>query len=271
MAREIQSADVLQISDNFAKQGIKTDFSNNKVIAWCCEKTANIFNDLNQRYDLNLELPKGIFVEDFAKLNINYEILPGFCTLAPTRLKANSSEITPEKTIFFNNFETALTKIPEDLKSKYNWNKINTTATVNYQNKYKSTDNFLEPFFNEFFHVVHLQNLMKNQGNKNYQKYIERALSKNGLTNYEKRYGTKVSTICDYAKDNPLEAVACDITKRTADVLDKKTLLPTSNPFAHSPYNASYINDAKTTSFIKSNKNRSLEELLNDFWNGKFD
>jgi len=271
MAREIQSADVLQISDNLAKQGIKTGFSNNKVIAWCCEKTANIFNDLNKRYDLNLELPKGIFVEDFAKLNIDYEILPGFCTLAPIRLKANSSEITPEKTIFFNNFETALTKIPEDLKSKYNWNKINTTATVNYQNKYKSTDNFLEPFFNEFFHIVHIQNLIKNHGEKSYQKYIQQALSENGLISYEKRYGSKVSAICDYAKANPLEAVACDITKRTVDVLDKETLLPKSNPFANSPYNGSYIHQAKIPSFLKQNKNKSLEELMNDFWNGKFD
>ena len=68
MQAEINHCDPLKISSEFIKMGVPTDFKDNKVIAWCSLKCAEIINNINQKYKLGLTLPKGIFVEDFAEL-----------------------------------------------------------------------------------------------------------------------------------------------------------------------------------------------------------
>jgi len=49
MLQEIQREDVLEISSRLAQKGIPTDFKNNKIVAWCCDKTIDILQKLNDR------------------------------------------------------------------------------------------------------------------------------------------------------------------------------------------------------------------------------
>ena len=79
--QEIQRADILEISSRLAKKGIPTDFKGNKIIAWCCDKTIEIFEQINQKFKTNLSLPKGIFVENFQSLNVDTPNMYGFCNL----------------------------------------------------------------------------------------------------------------------------------------------------------------------------------------------
>ena len=60
---------------------------------------------MNEKYGLNLGIPKGIFVEDFKKLKIAEKEAAGFLNFAPAKLYLGNDKITPEKTIFFNEFE----------------------------------------------------------------------------------------------------------------------------------------------------------------------
>ncbi len=70
MMEEIQKTDVLEISKKFVQKGISTDFKGNKVIAWCCDKTVVILEELNNRFGQKLALPSALEVENFERLNV---------------------------------------------------------------------------------------------------------------------------------------------------------------------------------------------------------
>ena len=55
-----------------------------------------------------------------------------------------------------------------------------------------------------------------------------------------------------------------------ANSLDKETLMPTKNPFINTPYEKFYFWQSKKTP-IYQEKDRALNEILRNFWNGKFD
>ena len=105
MKREIGMADIPRISAELSKKGIETDFKQNRVVGWASKKCVEFIEDLNQHFGLELGMPKGIFVEDFRKLNITKQDSAGFCNMAPTKLYTEREDIVPEKTIFFNSFE----------------------------------------------------------------------------------------------------------------------------------------------------------------------
>lgn len=65
MQSEIHAADVRKISQEFAKNGIQTDFKGNKVVAWCSLMCYQIIKGLNTNYGLKLGLPNGIFLDMF--------------------------------------------------------------------------------------------------------------------------------------------------------------------------------------------------------------
>lgn len=171
-AEEIRNTDVLEISDRLARRGIETDFKGNKVVAWCCEKTVSIFQQLNEKFGADLALPKGIYVEDFAKLNIDSPAALGFCNLRPTELKKNSNEIIPSRTLFFNSFETLPKQIPPEKKWLWDWNYINKITDFNYAIKQSATDFFLDPFFEENIHVSHEDRLLRKFGGKTLAKKL---------------------------------------------------------------------------------------------------
>lgn len=247
MMYEIQHADVLEISDKLAQKGILTDFKGNKVIAWCCDKTVDIFQQLNKG------VPKGIYVEDFNSLNVDNPNMYGFCNLAPIALKKGSDEIVPSRTVFFNTL--------------HNWDEIDSISDKNYLTRYSGTDFFLDIPSHEFCHVIQEDHLLDLYDGETLLEILQLIHSPNQIIEYQKKYGTQVSKICSYAKTNQLEAVACDLSKQIANSLDKSRLIPIKNPFARIPYQE---DDLSLTQKLKTKIN-PLNGILRNFWNGKFD
>ena len=94
MKNEIVSSDVAKISKYLERQGVQNDFKNNKVIAGCVLKVFELMKPLK------MGLPRGVFVEDFKKLNIS-ENHPAMVNLVPTKLYKEEDFIVPEMVIFF--------------------------------------------------------------------------------------------------------------------------------------------------------------------------
>lgn len=275
--KEIQTADILEISNKLAKKGIDSDFKNNKVIAWCSDKSIEIFETLNNKFGINLAFPRGIYVEDFENLNYENKIAYGLCNFFQTTLRKNSDKLIDGETVFFNTFETILPKLPKDKQWKYDWNNINEITDYRFAQKNTSTDHFLYTPLHEFIHVTHEERIFNKLINENeetagnilLEKY-ESALDSEQIKIFQKKYGKKLSKICTHAKDGALETVACDIPRLIAKTLDKKTLMPTRNPFVDSPYDDLQINNkAKFYFFLK--QDTKLNKILKNIWNGKFD
>lgn len=273
IAREIRNADVLAISDRLAKKGIPTDFKGNKVIAWCSEKTVEIFQQLNERFGLKLALPKGIYVEDFADLNVTSPTMTSFCNLQPSKkLRKNSNERIEEGVVFFNTFETIHKQASPLEKWRYDWKHINRRANVDYENNSTSTNLFLFPFFHEFTHSAHINRLLKKIQGEVLAGKVEKVYSQEGFQEYLTKYGGKIAQICKYALENPFEAIACDAPRIIVNSLNPKTLEPTKHPFINTPYENLHFWQPKRIRIPEySDQDRPLTEILRNFWNGKFD
>lgn len=271
-AEEIINTDVAEISARLAKKGIPTDFKGNKVITWCCDKAINIFQQLNERYGTHLTLPKGIYVEDFANLNIGSITKADFCNFTPTQLIKDSNEIVPSRTVFFNTFETANHQATPETRWLYNWTQVNKIADFNQAIRQSGTDFFLDTFLHELSHVSHEDRLLVKLGGKALAQKIVSLQSSQQIAEYQRKYGKKISQICDYALTDPLEAVACDMSRTIVRSLDKETLMPIRNPFVNTPYEKLYFWQPKRINIpIYSDQDRPLQEILRNFWNGKFD
>ena len=229
--RCIKYSDTRKISLALMNNGIESDFKNNKVLAWASFQCFRIINALNNWYNLNLGLPKGIFVEDFNKLKIKDKAATGFLNFAPTKLYIGEDKVTPEKTIFFNEFKG----FNYSGGNEY-WDRIDTILDENFDKHFTSTDFFLEPILHEFLHAVHEQNLIQKLGANKAVKLLEETLNPQKLETFRAKYGRMFEKICTYASESPFEAVACDFSKRTIENLDKTTLLPQSNFIQRSPY-----------------------------------
>ena len=269
MIQEIQRANVSEISIKLAKKGIPTDFKGNKIIAWCCDKTVEIFEQIDKNFGANLTLPKGIYVEDFANLNVDSQTLRGFCNLLPTEeLRKNSNERILDRIVFFNTFDTFRSQQLQKNQWRWDWRYINSNADIDYSGKHSSTDHFLEVFLHELSHASHESRLLKKLKAEKTDKIIKELNKEEQLQKYRKLYGSRVNQICNYAANTPLDAIACDMSRTIANSLDKDTLLPKTNPFLNTPY--------EKLSFWQrvpkySNTDRPLNEILRNFWNGKFD
>jgi hypothetical protein len=250
---------------------LPTDFKGNKVIAWCCDKTIEIFERLNKRYRTHLSLPKGIFVENFENLNLDSPRKLGFCNLLPTKLKKHSDEIIPSRVIFFNSFETARNQAKPNMCEVHNWNNLDEIADSLYANNQSGSDFFLDPVMHEFTHSSHEDRLLNRLGGKVLAEEIYKIKDNEQVAKFQKKYGQKLSKICDYASTDPLEAVASDMPRIIESCLDKKTLLPMHNPFVNSPYERLYFWQPKRIRIpIYTDQDRPLQEILRNFWNGKF-
>ena len=262
MRQEIASTDVVKISREFFNHGIETDFKNNKVIAWCSLQCLKLIKFMNEKYGLNLGIPKGIFVEDFNKLKIAEKEATGFLNFAPAKLYLGDDKIIPEKTIFFNEFEGFNYSGGNEF-----WNRIDRMSDENFDRRFSSTDFFLEPVLHEFLHAVHEDNLIRKLGGKRVVKILESALSPLHLEVFRAKYDRLLEPICTYASTTPFEAVACDFSKRTIENLDKTTLLPQSNFIRKSPY--------KKQNFLEYHliykPESKLTQTLRRFWNGKME
>jgi len=256
MMEEIRRTDVLEISKKLAKKGILTDFKGNKVVAWCCDKTVGILEELNNRFGQKLALPSAIEVENFERLNVENSNALGTCNMLPTKLKKNSNELTLPRAIFFN--------------SLHNWENIDKIADNDYAIGLSSTPHFLNFSLHESVHSAHEDRLLDKVGATIFVRELDLYRNRGHITGYQKKYGGQISQICDYAKTNPFEAIACDIPRVIVSVLDKETLMPIKNPFTGTPYdNLSFWQRLNNTN--PSGKTKSLNKILRRFWNGKFD
>ncbi len=256
MMQEIQQADVVEISKKLAQKGIPTDFKDNKVIAWCCDKTVGILEELNNRFGQKLALPSAIEVENFERLNVENTNILSTCNMLPTKLRKNSAERTPPRGIFFN--------------SLYNFENIDKIADDDYVIGLSSTPHFLNFSLHEVIHSAHEYRLLDRLGAKTLARELDLYKNQKQVTEYQQKYREKVLKICAYAETDPFEAIACDMSRVIADSLDKKTLLPTRNPFIGTPYEKlSFWQRVNIPNC--SDDERPLQEILRRFWNGKFD
>lgn len=254
MMHEIRTADVLKISDRLELKGIPTDFKDNQIIAWCCDKAIGILEQINQRFGTNLSFPRYIAAEKFEHLDIDTPHAYGFCNLTPSPLIKGSDDNIPSRIVFFN---------PE-----HDWSKIDSIADANYASRHSSTDFFLYTFLHEFTHVAHEDHMLEKFNGKTVLKKILSAKDLKRVREYQRKYGGKISQICNYALTDPLEAVACDMPVRIIASLDKESLTPVRNPFTETPYEKLHF--WQKPKYPNEDK-RQLQEILRRFWNGQFD
>lgn len=270
MLREIQKADVVEISRKFAKQGIPTDFQGNKAIAWYNEKSIKILKQLNKKYKLRWPLPEGIFMVDFANLNGVNPDMYGFCNMVPYKLIKNSDKIIQPGTVFFNNFETFKKQVPQKYQWLFDWNYINEIADYRYENKDSATACFLDIVLHEAIHAAWIKRLLYKFKGDVLAKKIELANEPKQIAEYQRKYGPKVSQICDYTLTSPFDSVACDMSRTIINSLDKETLLPIKNPFIDTPYENLSISQ-RVDLPVYSDQDRPLKEILRYIWNGKLE
>ena len=259
MQRSIAECNASKISNELLKYNIISDFKENKVIAWCSMQCINLIKELNNRFKLNFGLPNQILVEDFHKLKVKDVNALGFLNFAPTILYKDKEQITQANTIIFNEFEA-----DNSNKKNHVWDKIDEIADRNFEDGISTTDYFLETFLHEFTHAIHASHMIKKINGIAFIKTVEKMLKTNNIL-IENRDKIK-EALCCYAITNPIESVACDISKRIICNLDKDTLLPIQNCIKNSPYTNSPF-------FLKllrtSKKEDIIFKFLNNAWNGK--
>lgn len=243
MRNEISSCNVKAVSSELLKNGIQTDFKDNKLIAWCILKTYQIAKNLRFGF------PNAIVVEDFNKLhNLNDDYL-GFCNIAPTRLYKDNKNITSEKSLFFN--------------QNINWEKIDEISDETFDMGLSPSNFFLNVFLHEFAHSMHEQNLLNKIGGVTLIQKINKSLEEMHQLEFHKNFADILSVICPYAATSSYEAVACDLSNRIIKNLNKNTLEVDTTFVNNSPYRVQKwwnIHLCENT----------LSKALRQFWNGKF-
>jgi len=255
--------------EKLAKKGIESNFKDNKVIVWCCNKTVEIFEELNKKYKLKLALPKGIFVEDFTKLDIDNKDMYGLCNWFPSRIIKDSSKVFPERTVFFNSFNKKLSIVSKNNRWLYQWQNIDAITDKAYKSHFTSTDHFLNFFIHEFCHSAHNSHLLDIYPPEKLLYKLLRMTDEKFIQQYQEIYGKEISKISVHALCNPLEAISNDMTLKITNTLSESELLPTKNPFKNSLYPKSNI-----FSSIKLIKSAPKDELtrnktLKRIWYGQ--
>lgn len=260
MQQEIKSCNVSKISKEFSRNGIPTNFKGNKLIAWCCLKCLEIIKSLNQQYNLNLGLPKGICVEDFRKLKNGNVNATGLCNVLPALLYKNSMIVVPEKTIFFNANEDY--NYPD---GNYEWDKIDEHSTNQKIVGIAPNDFFLETFLHEFAHVIHENHLLNILGNYEFAKRIMEITTPEYKQNFDRKYfNILYRNCCSYATTHAVEAVGCDLSNRIINNLDENKLTPHSNFVENSPYRKYSLKET----LLSPIKDEKYDRIIRRFWNG---
>lgn len=264
--RQISGCNVSAISDIFERQGIKTDFKGNKVIAWCCLKTLEIFNELNQKYKLKLALPKAIYVEDFSELLEQDPKEYGICNFYPGYLKKGSEQVYSERTVLFNSFESSRKVADED---GYKWENIDSTIEDLYSKGFLSSGHFLGMFIHEFSHSAHNANLLIKLSSEEFLNKTKIFSDARYLTQFNRRLGKLFSKISKSAESVPFETIAEDMTRRIATSLDPQKLLPAQNPFYKSLYPVSSIRTTLQALRTSPQDDEIANKVLRKIWNGE--
>lgn len=250
MKKDIATCDPIKISYYLNRHSIQSDFKNDKTVAWCVLKCYELLKSFNKQFNLNLGFPNGIFVEDFNKLNIAKQGTLGFTNFAPTKLYLNNDSIIQEKTIFFD---------------KLNWGKIDEISDENFKFGITTTDFFLETFLHEFTHVIHEDNLLSKKSGSKVIAFLQKMLNPQFIETFCIKYESILKSMCNYASENPLETIACDLSKRIINSIDKNTF-KSQNDFMHSSPYQNFSMIKKICMLYDKKQDESL--LLNKIWIG---
>ncbi len=246
------------ISQSFYNRGITTQFSEDRTIAWCCAKVCEIIDELNNRYNIQIALPKGIIVEDFNKLDIENKSARGFVNLFPSKIYKNSDEVIPEQTIFFNS--------SENIDS---WEYIDEATDYKFLTGKINTSHFLSSFLHEFSHVQHEQNLLNIFGMENLERKLAKLLSVEKIKEFQQKFKFSLGDrMCQKASEGPLEPVAYGLSKGFVDSITED-LQVKANPFDQYPFAPiSFWQKIKPMKAIKPEDD--LNEILYKLYNGRF-
>lgn len=229
MIADIRTTDISKVQNYFSKNNINTEFENNRFLAWATVRVFEILKSFQEKFGLKFGFPTNILVKDVTTINLpNLENTYGFCNLVPSKLHKGLDEITPAKSIIFN--------------KNFPWHNIDQISDFDfYTAKNSSTDFFLESVFHEFGHIIHEDHLLQEFNiNTVLKKLISLTKPKN-IEHYQDTYGSLVEKeVCGYAKNEPLDLIACDISKRFIDNINQNLLLTSGNPFKNSPYERFY-------------------------------
>lgn len=148
----------------------------------------------------------------------------------------------------------------------HKWDMIDETADIYFEEKTSPTDFFLDMFMHEFAHVIHEENAINKLGGKKFVEDTNNALIPFNLSTFQKKYKHLLGSICNYAQYSPFEAVACDLTKRTVEGIDRNSLKVQNNLIKKSPYE----NKAFLLNLFDFEAKDEQFRLLHRFWNGTF-
>ena len=219
----------------YKKFNIHSDFQGDKILAGCCALVANIF------HKLQMPQPPSI-----VKAPLDNRIL-GCCNAKTRDLTFNAS---------------------------FNWASIQEHAIKSKVSNFNSSGHFLATFLHEFmhnFHVAKLQEIVMNDRVKNFHHIFRSDLFKKLIhfnqdleTIFIKQNSTEITNpqiksyidqkVSTYGSTLPAEMFAEKGTQMIADVLDKRSLRPTRNPFM----------------FKELDQDKFLMEMMNDFYAGNF-
>jgi len=250
---EISRVDCVEVQKYLLKNnGINADFANNKVIAWSVAKVVELFSDLQTRYHRPFFAPIQITTESLKSYGKDDEkdFLYGFTNFLPSRLKNDSEQVTPAMSIIFN--------------KDFMWEKLDEISDSDYAKNQTATNHFLESFIHEFSHVIHEGYLLTKFNTNDAVERLKKLANPIKIGEFQENFGDLISKhICNYAKESPLDLIACDMSKRFIESLDT-TLSLTKNPFKNSPYSKFY--HFKNLLFV----NNPLDDLINKVFNGQY-
>ncbi len=253
--KEIKNLNPNAAVNNFKLYNIESEFSDNKIIAWCCSKVLDILKEINKQNNTNLGFPKAIFVEDFKNLKIDTDNIIGFSTFQPSRINKRDTRIYPEQTIFFN--------------KNFNWDLIDFYADTEFLNKNLPTNHFLDVFVHEFGHAAHSSNILKKCGVKRYLKFLDNIKDRSLIEEYNETFSEQLSSLCIYAKRNPLETIACHFSKSVLEIVNKNNLSVNTDFKICHPYDSKYKIMNIINSLKKNTEKEKFFKFLTDVWNGK--
>ena len=257
METQISSCNPQKIESLLMQRNIKANFDNNKVVAWSVQQCISILDNLNDKFKLNLWLPREIYLEDFEKLNIkNSRNATGFCNFLRQKLYKGSDTLTDGLSIFFNK------NIP--------WKYIDEISDHQYSQKDAPTDFFLDVIFHDFMHIIHEGNMLNKVGADKMMDFLIKASDTSNISKFQTKYMSELKKICNYATTNPVDAVACDLNKVISSNIDRNNLTIDTNPFINTPYEQiPLIKKMMPISSVKMSHNDQLFNIKRKIFNGE--
>lgn len=260
---EVKSSNVAEIEIALLKKGIKTDFANDKISAFCVNKLVEIFQMINKKFKTNFELPKAVFVEDFQRLDIQNKKLFAFTNLLPAKLKNGSNEVFSEQSIFLNNQNFKFNDIETNLKN------LNLLADKNFEAGFYSGNLFFHNYLHEFSHCAHEGSLLNKLKNDSFAQKLTQLLDKKTLHTIRIQYDDFSSKSSSYSSENAMELIAEELSRLIQESLNPSNLMPHNDRFKNS-----FLSQNKLLIKVKNmllDCTDAKNKILNNFWIGKIE